>query len=49
MAAQYTREYLAALRRGVERFEEAFDWWMDTQSETDRMFMWSVPAFVDTV
>lgn len=46
MAAQYTREYLAALRRGVERFEEAFDSWMDTQSETDRMFM---PGLVERV
>jgi len=46
MAAQYTPEYLAALRRGVERFEEAFNSWMDTQSETDRMFM---PRLVERV
>lgn len=46
MAAQYTPEYLAALRRGVERFEQAFDFWMDTQSETDRMFM---PGLVERV
>ncbi len=39
MAAQYTPEYLAALRRGGDRFEQAFDFWMDTQNETDRMFM----------
>lgn len=46
MAAQYTLEYLAALRRGVDRFEQAFDFWMDTQSETDRIFM---PGLVERV
>lgn len=39
MASPYTPEYLAALRDGVERFEAAFESWMETQTETDRMFM----------
>jgi hypothetical protein len=39
MANQYTSDYLAALRAGVERFEGAFESWMETQSETDAMFM----------
>ncbi|MGB5952354.1 MAG: TIGR02391 family protein [Ornithinimicrobium sp.] len=39
MASQYTQEYLAALRAGVERFEAAFESWMGTQSETDATFM----------
>lgn len=39
MASNYTPEYLAALRLGVERFEAAFESWMETQSETDGMFM----------
>lgn len=39
MASQYTREYLAALRQGVERFDEAFDRWMETQNETDVSFL----------
>jgi len=39
MASQYSSEYLAALREGVERFEVAFESWMETQSETDAMFM----------
>jgi hypothetical protein len=39
VANQYTPEYLAALRAGVERFEVAFESWMETQSETDAMFM----------
>ena len=39
MANQYTPEYLAALGAGVEWFEVAFESWMETQSETDAMFM----------
>jgi len=39
VASQYMPEYLAALREGVERFEVAFESWMETQSETDAMFM----------
>ncbi|WP_341229188.1 TIGR02391 family protein [Nocardioides salarius] len=39
MASHYTSEYLAALRDGVERFEAAFEAWMETQTETDMMFM----------
>jgi hypothetical protein len=39
VVSQYTPEYLAALRTGVERFEAAFESWMETQSETDAMFM----------
>lgn len=39
MAGQYTPEYLAALRAGVERFESAFEAWMETQQETDSTFM----------
>ncbi|TNM59825.1 hypothetical protein FHN55_20115 [Streptomyces sp. NP160] len=39
MAAQYTSDYLASLRAGVERFEKAFEWWMETQSETDATFL----------
>lgn len=39
MAGQYTPEYLAALRAGVERFERAFEAWMETQQETDSTFM----------
>lgn len=39
VASQYTQEYLAALSAGVERFEVAFESWMETQSETDAMFM----------
>jgi len=38
VASRYTAEYLAALREGVERFEAAFEAWMETQSETDGMF-----------
>lgn len=39
MTSPYTSEYLAALRTGVMRFESAFESWMETQSETDAMFM----------
>lgn len=39
MASQYTSDYLAALREGVGRFEAAFESWMETQSETDALFM----------
>ena len=46
MAGQYTPEYLAALRAGVERFDAAFGSWMETQEETDRMFM---PGIVERV
>jgi len=46
MAGQYTPEYLAALRAGVERFVAAFGSWMETQEETDRMFM---PGIVERV
>jgi hypothetical protein len=46
MAGQYTPDYLAAMRDGVERFEAAFGAWMETQEETDRMFM---PGIVERV
>jgi hypothetical protein len=39
MASQYTVDFLAALRDGIARFESAFEAWMETQSETDAMFM----------
>lgn len=39
MATQYNPDYLAALREGVAKFEDAFESWMETQAETDAMFM----------
>lgn len=39
MSSQYTAEYLEALRTGVERFEAAFEAWMETQTETDSAFL----------
>lgn len=45
-SGQYTTEYLKALREGVERFQAAFQSWMETQHETDRGFM---PGLVERV
>lgn len=39
VVSKYTLDYLAALREGVNRFEAAFESWMETQSETDALFM----------
>jgi hypothetical protein len=39
MPSPYTPDYLLALRKGVDRFQDAFEVWMETQAETDDMVM----------